>query len=292
MAGSTVGVSDSSPSPMRDDDTALVKAVYETLPYPFCIIEVRNHKIVMANASGKTLIGKRKPFCFSVFRGLKKKCNNQKYNCPIKEVTRTGKPLVTEHVHSSNGKHPRYYEWHCFPLFNSNGKSDRVILFMQDITTYKMSDQAMRITNGLLRRERSTLKRKNLMQQISIVRLEQERILLQRQVQSNIDNVAMPALRALESRVDDDIREYVMSLKSVLIDIGLPFISDLEASFPELTPREIETCSLIKYGLSSKEIASAQGLSPQTVHLRRKFIRRKLGLANKRVNLHSFLNNL
>jgi len=66
-------------------------------------------------------------------------------------------------------------------------------------------------------------------------------------------------------------------------------VSRLEQKFRHLTPQEIQICSMIRRGYSSKEIAGIRNCSPQTVLKQRKTIRRKLGLANTEANLATFL---
>ena len=56
-----------------------------------------------------------------------------------------------------------------------------------------------------------------------------------------------------------------------------------------LTPREIEVCDLIKKGLTSKDIARTLSISLKTVEKHRDNIRKKLGIANRRINLASLL---
>jgi len=59
-----------------------------------------------------------------------------------------------------------------------------------------------------------------------------------------------------------------------------------------LTPREIEVCDLIREGLPSKKIARALSISLKTVEKHRDNIRKKLGIANRRINLTPFLQSL
>lgn len=60
----------------------------------------------------------------------------------------------------------------------------------------------------------------------------------------------------------------------------------------QLTPVEIQVASMIKQGLSTKDIATALSLSPETVSVHRKHIRKKLGLSSKAANLRSHLASL
>ncbi len=62
--------------------------------------------------------------------------------------------------------------------------------------------------------------------------------------------------------------------------------------FGQLTPVEIQVASMIKQCLSTKDIATALSLSPETINVHRKHIRKKLGLRNKTANLRSHLISL
>lgn len=59
-----------------------------------------------------------------------------------------------------------------------------------------------------------------------------------------------------------------------------------------LTPVEIQVATMIKQGLSTKDIATALSLSPETISVHRKHIRKKLGLISKASNLRSHLASL
>ena len=58
-------------------------------------------------------------------------------------------------------------------------------------------------------------------------------------------------------------------------------LSQLEAGFPKLTPREREVLSFLVRGVSNKEIANAMGLQVVTVKLHVRGICRKLEVANR-----------
>lgn len=65
--------------------------------------------------------------------------------------------------------------------------------------------------------------------------------------------------------------------------------STISASFKNLTPKEIQVASMVREGFSTKAIASTLALSPETISIHRKNIRRKIGLDRKDKNLRSHL---
>lgn len=59
-----------------------------------------------------------------------------------------------------------------------------------------------------------------------------------------------------------------------------------------LSAREIEVCSMICRGLSSKQIAGNLNLSVQTIDSYRKNIRKKLDITDKSISLSSYLQEI
>jgi DNA-binding CsgD family transcriptional regulator len=56
-----------------------------------------------------------------------------------------------------------------------------------------------------------------------------------------------------------------------------------------LSPREAQVCRLLGNGMKTRQIAASLGLTPDTVLVHRKNIRRKLGLSKKKVNLETYI---
>jgi PAS domain S-box-containing protein len=61
--------------------------------------------------------------------------------------------------------------------------------------------------------------------------------------------------------------------------------------FKKLTLKEIQVASMIRLGLSSKQIAAALLTSTETINVHRKNIRKKLGLDNQEVNLSRYFSS-
>ena len=68
--------------------------------------------------------------------------------------------------------------------------------------------------------------------------------------------------------------------------------NSLAAIYRNLTPVETLVASMIRQGLSTQFTAEALHISPGTVSIHRKHIRKKLGLQRKGINLHSYLQSL
>lgn len=146
--------------------------------------------------------------------------------------------------------------------------------------------------NETLKVERESLRQKNIALNEVLAQIEDGKRQLGTQIQSNINRIALPILKSLESRVDDSGVPYIELLRSNLKDIAAPLSSELEKRFADLTPRELEICHMIRNGLNCKEIADTFNTALQTVLKQRSAIRKKLGIANKKINLETFLKSL
>ncbi len=96
---------------------------------------------------------------------------------------------------------------------------------------------------------------------------------------------------ALEADINERQKKYLSLLKKNFQDIVSPFVEGNHDILTRLSPVEVVICDMIKHGLSSKEIANLRGITPATVGRHRENIRHKLGLANRKVNLVSYLNS-
>ncbi|MDX9857511.1 MAG: PAS domain-containing protein [candidate division Zixibacteria bacterium] len=140
--------------------------------------------------------------------------------------------------------------------------------------------------------ERENLQKKNLALKEILSQFETGKREIAEQIQSNIYQIAIPLIDHLHGQTMPGAEHYLTLLKSSLVDIISPFVGRLEEHSTRLTPRELEICNMIKNGLTSKEIAAALHNSIETVFKQRKIIRKKLGIANRKRNLTSYLRSL
>jgi DNA-binding NarL/FixJ family response regulator len=151
------------------------------------------------------------------------------------------------------------------------------------------AEQELRTAHAQLQVERKALRDSNSALRTVLARIEDEKNDIKQAIVANVDRILLPILHALEAEIRPDQRGYVRLLRYNLEEIASPLVDRLSRKALALTPAEIAVCGMIKMGMSTKEIASLRNVSPATVSRQRENIRRKLGLANKGVNLATFL---
>jgi len=84
----------------------------------------------------------------------------------------------------------------------------------------------------------------------------------------------------LLSTLDANLQRLILSYGSA---------TSLTSAYKNLTPKEIQVASMVREGASTKVIAATLSLSPETISIHRKNIRKKLSLNSKADNLRSYL---
>ncbi len=137
--------------------------------------------------------------------------------------------------------------------------------------------------------ERQALQDANVALHDSLAQSRQEKKMIGISIQAKIDKIITPIFYAIEAGMDERQKKYLDLLKKNFQDIVSPFVEGKPNIFTRLSPVEVVICDMIKNGLSSKEIANLRGITPATVGRHRENIRHKLGLANRKINLVSYL---
>ena len=106
----------------------------------------------------------------------------------------------------------------------------------------------------------------------------------------NVQELVHPYLqKVISGRLSSQQRTLAHILETNLNNIVSPFINRLSSGLTHLTPVEIRVASLVKEGMTNKEIAEIMMVSKNTIMFHRHNLRDKLGIKNKKINLRSHL---
>jgi len=166
-----------------------------------------------------------------------------------------------------------------------------MLLFMWgsslDITVLYNTQEELQRSCKELEDKKLTLEEKNIALKELITQIELEKNDLKNRIMSNIENVILPSLEKI--KLNKNAKEYIEQHHKALEDLTSSFGRKVSEVRMKLTPREIEVCNMVKNGLTNKEISKLLGIALHTVEKHRRMARNKLGLANKGVNLRSYL---
>lgn len=170
-------------------------------------------------------------------------------------------------------------------VIKENGVITAFQSIARDVTHRKALEQELQATNQQLLEKNIALK--EMLQQ-----LESEKSVMQNQMDENVNRLIVPLVKSLRSSSSESKKQSYELLLRRLNDIVSPFSNNLDSISNGLTSKELEICDMIRHGYPSKEIGRQLNISHRTVETHRNNIRKKLNLANRDINLQSYLKNL
>jgi DNA-binding CsgD family transcriptional regulator len=156
----------------------------------------------------------------------------------------------------------------------------------------KQAEKALSESKQKLKTQNLLLKEKNIALREVMNQLIEEKKSLETKVMANVENLLLPLIKKLDNKGSDIEKQYLNLLEENIKQLTSSFGTRISQPSLRLTPRENEICTMIRGGLSSKEIAGLLNLSYRSVETYRNHIRKKLGITNKKVNLVSYLTAL
>ena len=196
-------------------------------------------------------------------------------------------------INHPNKKEPRWIHSIAKGIFSQNGERQYVNGIIIDITERKLVEEALIEKEAELESKTNKLEEINVALNVLLEKREEDKILLQEQVLSNVKKLALPYVEKLKKGTLTETQIALLDvIESSLHEIISPFSLKLSSNLFGLTPTEIKVASLIRQGKGTKEIATIRNLAHKTVARHRENIRNKLGIKNKKVNLQSHLTSL
>jgi len=201
-------------------------------------------------------------------------------------------------------KDPNQIKWFMdsfFPINGKDGKIKAVGVVVLDITHRKEAESTLKESHDLLeqrvldrtnelRKSEQDLKDKNIVLKELLIQIELEKKQTKDDIMSNVENFIMPSVDKL--RLKGRSKKQIDQLRKTIEDLTSSFGRKITDNRKKLSPREMEVCNMVKNGLANKEIADLLSIAVHTIEAHRRMARKKLGLANKDINLNTHLNSL
>lgn len=160
------------------------------------------------------------------------------------------------------------------------------------IAERKQAEKELAESQWELKQQNQLLKDKNIALREIMEQVLTEKKNLEERVLANVDTQVLPLIKKLKNKDVRIEKQYLQLLEDTILSMTSSFGTKLSRVIPKLTPRENEICNMIKNGLTSKEIGRLLNISYRSVETYRNYIRKKLGITNKKINLVSYFGQL
>ncbi|NQV03295.1 MAG: PAS domain S-box protein [Bacteroidia bacterium] len=164
---------------------------------------------------------------------------------------------------------------------------------LNDVTARKRAEETLREREKRLEQQAKHLEEMNTALKVLLEHRDEEKGKMEENILLNVKKLILPYIEKMEKgRLDVENETYLNIVKSNLDNLISPFVNKLSSKSLNLTPTQIQIVDFIKYGKTSKEIASLLNVTVDAISVHRYRIRKRLGLLNKKVNLRSYLQSL
>jgi PAS domain S-box-containing protein len=186
----------------------------------------------------------------------------------------------------------RWKLWSNRVIFDEKGRVVEYQSVARDITKRRMAETALKKSRRILKEQKKILEQKNVALREILEQIGFEKKQIKDNVVKNVDELLIPVIRKMRPHAPDRMIVYIDLLEQNLEELASSFGKKISRAELKLTPREIEICSILKSGLTSKELAEILHISVKTVERHRESIRKKFDIQNKQINLFTFLQQL
>ena len=159
-----------------------------------------------------------------------------------------------------------------------------------DVSILFRAQEDLKRSEKKLKKQKKKLEKKNIALRELIAQIGLDKKEFKDRISANIEHLVLPSLDkiTLNGLKEESIEQHRKTLENLTSSFGLKMSDPII----KLSPREIEVCNFVRNGMSNKEISRLLNIALHTVEKHRRMARNKLGLANKGINLRTFLNSL
>jgi signal transduction histidine kinase len=128
----------------------LVRAVLDSLEYPFYVIDARTHQVHLANQAARQISSPNGTKCYELTHGRTTPCDGTDHVCPIATVARTRQATTVQHVHRDSTGHAQSVEVHAFPVLDAQGEVVQILEYCIDLGPRQQVERETRRLNEQL----------------------------------------------------------------------------------------------------------------------------------------------
>jgi len=205
------------------------------------------------------------------------------------EYRKKGKSTPYELVFKTKNSNKLYTMVSPQPFFDTKKTLTSSSTVITDITQLKKTQIKLQQREKELKKQQINLEEINSALRVLLKKRDEDKQELEENILSNVGEMIIPTLMKLKKDLKGNKKKYADMLESNINDIISPFSKRLSFKYLNLTPTELQVANFIKQGMTTKEIADFMNLSPKTIEDHRKNMRKKLGIANAKINLRTHL---
>ncbi|GEM_PF-4470522 len=126
-----------------EEQVRYLQTVIDSFQHPFYVVDAEDFTIRLANAACKFGSLAAGPKCYEITHKRANPCVDE-HICPLQEVKKTKKSVVTEHIHYDHAGQPQQVEVHGDPIMDDQGNVIMMVEYVFDISERRKAEEAVR----------------------------------------------------------------------------------------------------------------------------------------------------
>lgn len=168
--------------------------------------------------------------------------------------------------------------------------TNTAVMSLVDISDRKLAEPKLIQKDLEIEMKSRRLEEANVTLKVLLNHQQEEKVLLEEQILANFKKLIMPSIEYLQQlSLNSEQLTQVLVIKKQLQEIISPFLMNQSITLRDLTLRQAEIASLIKEGMTSRDIAKRLHITQAAVGFHRQNLRSKLGLLKNGKSLRSHL---
>ena len=259
----------------RDHLDSILNGMYEGVAVigpDYNILDVNQSFLRQQGRTREEIIGLP---CHEVTHGSPERCANSACPCPLETVLETGQPVSLEHTHKGPNEKALVVELYAFPLFDPDGKIDKIVQISHDVTERKLAERRLleakettekanrelALTNRRLEQAIDGANKMAIAAQTASVAKSEFLANMSHEIRTPLNGIVGMASLALDTHLNDEQHDYLETAKQCA-DSLLVLINDiLDFSKVEAGKLELES---IDFDLRTTVEGAAEVLAPKT----------------------------
>ena len=260
------------------------RTLVENMPLGIMLVD-KDGNIDYINPKFTTIFGYTKDSIPTLENWLQRAYPDSAQRAEAAEVMLTSAEKSHMNAVTCEGGDNKYVHTHLVEL-----PFERRLLAYEDVTAQIYSEQTLHNREQELREKSQTLEDINTAMRVVLNQKNSVQNELKSTLYISLRDLILPHLDALEATLKTSDQDACLdTVRSGLTHMVALCHTELSLADINLTSRERQLAELIRADMTSKRIAAKLGLSESVVEFHRNNIRKKLGIAQKKVNLKTYL---
>lgn len=264
----------------------------ENSPTPITVFSESGH-IKMVNAAWEERVGlNREEVCGKHYRDIFQAELANQIGSRNQEMLTAGAPVEHEEAVDYPSGH---YHFHTvrFPIRDTIRGDTSIGAISVDVTARKDAEKILEERESELILKSKDLEEANAALRVLLTQRADEQVRIAETVVVNVKQLVLPYIAKLkEVRMTESQLTWLRLAETHLNDVIAPFLRHVTLNYPNTTAKEIQVATLVRDGMTNKDIADIMNISVSTVQVHRQNLRRKFGLRNNKKNLRTYLLSL